>query len=756
MDLLANLNPQQTEAVTTIDGPLLVLAGPGSGKTRVITTRIAYMLTQGIPAWKILSMTFTNKAAAEMRRRVERFASVDELQISTFHSFGAWLMRRESLALGFQRNFSIYDTDDRDSLVRRIMKELKIDTAFVTASAAGYAISDAKNRAIDPETYRAGAYDVQSKAVADIYSRYEKALVEAQAMDFDDLLVKPLKLFTEHPDVLAKYRGRFSHIMIDEYQDTNTIQYRVSRLLAQESKNICVTGDPDQSIYSWRGADIKNILNFERDFPDTKVVVLGQNYRSTRNIVRAADALVRHNVARKDKHLTTDNDEGARITVLKCQTETHEARAVSARIETLRLENGVSYGDIAIFYRTNAQSRALEQALRERTVPYQMVGAVSFYQRQEIKDVLAYLRLILNPRDPVAFARALTRPSRGVGEGTISKLREAALKHDITLLEVAKDPKGFGVARVPKKGAAALAEFAGMYERLLAGNLYPIESVVKTVVDESGYRRALETDLDPRAADRLDNVNELLSDARTKEEENPELDLSAWLEQIALASDTDNLDMQGEAVKLMTLHSAKGLEFPAVFLTGLEDNVLPHARSIQGDGDIEEERRLCYVGITRAQQHLTLSLARHREAFGRSQRNAPSRFLNEIPPELTQVDDQAATASGYGMGDFNAWFTGRAGVKPVSRENDDDDPFDFSDAPPIEDGPADHLAADNPRPPISAPADPGDLKNGDRVRHAVFGVGKVLELGGSGRIKVHFQGWGEKSLALEFARLEKL
>jgi DNA helicase-2/ATP-dependent DNA helicase PcrA len=754
MDLLEHLNPQQREAVTTIDGPLLVVAGPGSGKTRVITTRLAYMLQQGIAGWCILAMTFTNKAAAEMRRRVEKFAPVEELQISTFHSFGAWLLRREAQHIGYSRDFSIYDTDDRDSLVRRIMKELKIDSAFVSPSAASYAISDAKNRGIDPATYKAGAYDVQSKSVAEVFARYEQALLEANALDFDDLLVKPLQLFTQHADVLAKYRGRFSHIMIDEYQDTNTIQYRLCKLLAEEHKNLCVTGDPDQSIYSWRGADIRNILNFERDFPQTKVVVLGQNYRSTRNIVRAADALVRHNVARKDKHLTTDNDDGSRITVLKCQTEMHEARAVAARVETLKLENQVGYGDVAIFYRTNAQSRVLEQALRERTVPYQLVGAVSFYQRQEIKDVLAYLRLILNPRDPIAFARALTRPTRGVGDGTINKLHEAALKHDASLLQVTKDPKAYGVARVPGKAATALVDFSAMYDRILAGDLFPIEKVIKTVIEDSGYLAALQADQDPRALDRIENVNELLSDARTKEAENPELDLSGWLEQIALVSDTDKLDMQGDAVKLMTLHSAKGLEFPAVFLTGLEDGVLPHSRSIQGDGDLEEERRLCYVGITRAQTHLTLSLARHRDAFGRPQRNAPSRFLTEIPPELTMVDDQAATASGYGNQDFASWFTGRVAT-PVTRTNDEDDPFDFGDVPPIEDGPADHLAGPREKPPVN-PSNPGELIIGDRVKHAVFGVGKVMEMSSTGRIKVNFQGWGEKSLALEFARLEKI
>jgi DNA helicase-2/ATP-dependent DNA helicase PcrA len=348
-----------------------------------------------------------------------------------------------------------------------------------------------------------------------------------------------------------------------------------------------------------------------------------------------------------------------------------------------------------------------------------------------------------------------------VGDGTIAKITEAASAKGVSLIEVARDPKAFGIARVQAKALVALREFADMYGRILAGDLFPISAVVERVVNETGYRRMLETDVDPRAADRLENVNELLSDARTREQEDPELDLSRWLEQIALVSDTDKLDLQGEAVKLMTLHSAKGLEFPAVFLTGLEDGVLPHSRSISGDGDIEEERRLCYVGITRAERHLTLSLARHREAFGRSQRNAPSRFLAEIPPELTQVDEQSVMGSGYGMQDFNAWFTGRA-AKPVTRTDDNDNPFDFGDdlppddLPPIEDGPADHLATQVDRTPIARPSDPGDLRSGDRVKHAVFGVGKVLELSTSGRVKVFFQGWGEKSLALEFARLEKL
>jgi len=753
MGLLDDLNPEQLEAVTTIDGPLLVVAGPGSGKTRVITTRVAHMIDQGIEPWRILAMTFTNKAAAEMRHRIERMHPVNELQVSTFHSFGAWLMRREATALGFARDFSIYDTDDRDSLIRRLMKELKIDTAVVRASAAGYMISDAKNRGITPQTFAAGAYDAQSKAVAEIFALYEVAKTQANAMDFDDLLTKPLELFSKHPDILKKYRERFSHVLIDEYQDTNAIQYRLSVMLASYHQNLCVTGDPDQSIYSWRGADIKNILNFERDFTNAKVVVLGRNYRSTAIIVRAADALVRHNVARKAKDLTTDNEEGTPIAILSCQTETHEARAVVSAIEELRAEQGVAYGECAIFYRTNAQSRALEQALRDGSVPYQLVGAVSFYQRQEIKDVLAWLRLLVNPRDAVAFARALLRPSRGVGDATVAKLIDAANAAGVDLLEIAADPARHGVKRVPKRAQSSLRELAEALRAIRSQELYPIENVINNVLDASGYLKMLETDIDPRSEDRLENVRELISDARTREDENPGLDLSTWLEQVALVSDTDNLDVQGDAVKLMTLHSAKGLEFPAVFLTGLEDGVLPHARSIQGDGDLEEERRLCYVGVTRARRFLTLSLARHREAFGRSQRNAPSRFLTEIPPDLTVTRKEEDAFQD--TAEFASWFTGR-GAKPVSREDDDDDPFDFSDAPPVEDGPADHLAKPRSPAPITDPTDPANLQPGDRVRHGVFGIGKVVDVSGGGRVRIQFQGWGEKNLALEFARLEKL
>lgn len=753
MDLLGDLNPEQRAAVTCIDGPLLVVAGPGSGKTRVITTRIAYMITQGIKPWHILAMTFTNKAAAEMKHRVEHWHPGAGAQVSTFHSFGAWLLRREAEALGFTRDFTIYDTDDRLSVVRRIMKEKGIDAAFVSANAAANLVSDAKNRGISARDFAAGAYDPKLKAVAEIYAGYEVVLGQANALDFDDLLVKPLELFQRHGDVLEKYRQRFSHILIDEYQDTNAIQYGLSKLLAATHRNLCVTGDPDQSIYSWRGADIRNILNFERDFPEARTVVLGRNYRSTGHIVRAADALVARNLTRKQKKLTTENEDGPRISVLKCQDETHEARSIADCIERATRDQAQRRGDFAVFFRTNAQSRVLEQAMRERNLPYQLMGAVSFYQRQEIKDVLAYLRLVLNPRDSVSFARVLERPARGVGDGTLAKLVDAATAADATLLQVAADPKAYGVQRIQARALQGLKQLAEMYQRIARGELYPIENVIRSVIVESGYDQMLRTDVDPRSEERLENVNELVSDARKRQEEQPDIDLRTWLEQVALASDTDKLDVASDTVKLMTLHSAKGLEFESVFLTGLEENVLPHARSVQGEGDIEEERRLCYVGITRARRHLTLSLARHREAFGRSQRNSPSRFLHEIPTELTVIDDRAGANDAMLNQDFAGWFTGR-GARPVTRQDDQDDPFDFSDVPPVEDGPANHLAGTAAAP--VAPSDPRQLQAGDRVRHGVFGIGRVLEVNGSGRVKVHFQGWGEKSLAMEFARLEKM
>ncbi|MCC6574777.1 MAG: UvrD-helicase domain-containing protein [Planctomycetes bacterium] len=773
MGLLDDLNEQQREAVTSIHGPLLVVAGPGSGKTRVITARIAYMIEQGVPPWRILAMTFTNKAAGEMKARVQRLVTNADVYVSTFHSFGAWLMRREAETLGYAKDFSIYDTDDRDSLIRRLMREANIDSSFVTASAAGYAISDAKNRAIDPATYLSGAFDPKTKAVAEIFALYEKALKQAQAMDFDDLLIKPLELFTKHSTALEKYRDRFSHILIDEYQDTNAVQYNLAKLLAQRDKNICVTGDPDQSIYSWRGADIRNILSFERDFPGAKVVILGQNYRSTKRIVQAADALVRHNLARKEKPLSTSNDEGTRIKVLRCQNETHEALEIARGIEKLREEHDVPLSGVAVFYRMNAQSRALEQGLRERNIAYQLVGAVAFYQRQEIKDVLAYLRLIVNPRDVVSFARALLRPSRGVGEGTLEKIVVAARDSGKTLIEVARDPAAHGISRVQKKALEALRDFAAMYDRLLAEPLFPIETVIEKVLLQSGYMRALQQDIDPRAEDRIDNVKELLSDAKTREQNDADLDLSRWLEQIALVSDTDKLDLGNPAVTLMTLHSAKGLEFPAVFIVGLEDGCLPHARSLQGEGDPEEERRLCYVGITRAQKFLTLTHARHREQFGQFTRNAPSRFLAEIPHELCEIHDISGGHAGFAAEwDAATKFTPRIGAEHQAGSN----PFDFGDMPPIEDNPADFAAARGAASGVRSPEsgvdggfpsafDPGArtthtaLTKGDRVRHSVFGIGQVLEMVGSGdkaRVRVSFQGWGEKNLALEFARLEKL
>lgn len=759
MSLLDDLNPEQRAAVTQIEGPLLVVAGPGSGKTRVITARVAYMIDQGISPRDVLAMTFTNKAAAEMRDRVARYQPVDALKICTFHSFGAWLMRREAEVLGFRPDFSIYDTDDRASLIKRSMKRRKIDKSVVTPSAVAHMISDSKNRGITPDEFADGAWDHATEAAAEVFHDYDKALRDAHAMDFDDLLIRPLELFDNHKEVLTKYQGYFRYLMIDEYQDTNAIQYRIARHLAREHQNLCVTGDPDQSIYSWRGADIQNILNFERDFKGARVVILGRNYRSTANIVGAADALVRHNIERKDKTLSTDNEAGTKIRILKCSSETHEARCIAGSIEKLQSEHGLRPSDVAIFYRTNAQSRAIEQALRERRMAYQLVGAVSFFQRQEIKDVVAWLKWLVNPFDEVSFARAMLRPARGVGDGTVSKIITAARESNVSIVEVCRDPKAHKVARVQAKAVKALGEAAGLLDDILASDLFPVANVIDRIATESGYLEMLMGDHDPRSQDRYDNVQELISDARNREQEDPNMDLRSWLEQVALVSETDNLDETEEGTKLMTLHAAKGLEFPAVFLTGLEEGLLPHQRSIDGDGSIEEERRLCYVGITRAKRFLSITTARHREQFGQSQRNAPSRFLAEIPEAFTEIEDQSRLFDG--TQDFADWFSGR--TKNVMRTDDDDDPFDFSDEEDVsvEDGPADHLGDADAgslasMPPVDNPTDAAILRAGDRVRHGVFGIGKVLEVNTSGRVKVNFMGWGEKSLAQEYARLEKL
>ncbi len=761
-DQIAKLNPAQAKAVLHDKGPLLVLAGPGSGKTRVITTRISYLIkVRGVYARSILALTFTNKAAGEMRERVLRETGANIPVVGTFHSFGASFLRREADAAGISSNFSIYNQSDSRNLIKKICKEQGIDKDSISPQQIQNAISDAKNRALTPEQYQTQALSWQDETTGLIYELYTKRLTENAALDFDDLLLKSVHTLRSNNELRENYQTRFEYLLVDEYQDTNQIQYELTKLLGGGHQNICVTGDPDQSIYSWRGADITNILNFEKDFPETTIVVLGHNYRSTKTIVKAADALVRYNHERKHKDLFTDNEEGRPIRILVTQDETHEAIKITEMIRDVIEVEGLSYKDIAIFYRTNAQSRALEQGLREAAIPYCVVGSVEFYQRKEILDLLAWLRLLINPYDEVAFLRAISNPRRGVGSGSSTKIINFARANSLDFINVLALPELLQQIRgKPKK---ALGPFYQLCKRLQSSLDRPIADIVAELVRDSEYESFLHKEDPLRAFDRIENVNELISDAAQYDQNHPEGDLGTYLEHIALISDVDKWDSEASAVSMLTLHAAKGLEFEAVFITGFEDGFLPHSRAIQGEsGDIEEERRLLYVGITRAKQFLNLSLARHRQQFGTQLRNTPSRFLLELPRETFMLEDLSGSNAYLGYGQSSDFF------KEAAQDRDTDEvPFDIPDE-------EDFLLADQDheqnqmvklqvrsaftKEMVTSHGEPA-FTRGDRVQHRVFGVGTIQNLHGRGqkkRAKIIFDNWGEKNLALEFAQLKRL
>jgi len=630
--LLDDLNPAQREAVTAGDGPLLVLAGAGSGKTRVIAYRIAWLLGRGdLAPRNLLAMTFTNKAAGEMARRVERLLAPIGLKpplITTFHSACVRILRQHGSHLGLPSHFTIYDEDDRRALVKECLKEGELADRSFTPGAAVHRISYLKNQMIAVTEALRDARGPWEKKAALVYSRYEKRLRETGAVDFDDLLLLVVRLFTEIPDVLTYYRRLWRYVLVDEYQDTNRAQYRIIRLLTAEHRNVCVVGDSDQSIYKWRGADIRNILDFEDDYPGTKVVRLEQNYRSTQSILALAAGVIAHNVQRKDKTLWTENPTGDPARLYRAWDEHEEASFVAQAILGLRGE-GVPWDGVAVFYRTNAQSRVLEDALRRGRIPYVIVGGVRFYERREIKDALAYLRLILNPADDVAFRRAIGAPSRGIGPTTLGRLDEEAGRQTRPLLAVAAEPP----ADVRGKARGALEAFAALIGRL-AGQRRDLAppAFIDLVLDQTGYREALRQERTPEGEARLENLEELIAAAEDFTHTAAEPTLDGFLDGVALMSDVDELKDADSRVTLMTLHSAKGLEFPAVFLTGLEEGVFPHARSMNDPDEVEEERRLCYVGVTRAKERLTLSWALHRRIHGYGV-GEPSRFLREMPED---------------------------------------------------------------------------------------------------------------------------
>ena len=638
MSIYEKLNPMQQEAVYTTNGPLLILAGAGSGKTRVLTHRIAYLIDEcGVNPWNILAITFTNKAAGEMRERVDDIVGFgsEQIWVSTFHSACVKILRRFADLLGYERNFVIYDTDDQKHVMKEICKRLHIDTKVHKERAILSAISSAKNEMIDAKAYALNAAgDYSKKRIADAYLEYEKTLYKNNAMDFDDLLVKTVEVLRNNEDVLNYYQERFKYIMVDEYQDTNTVQFRLVSLLAGKYRNLCVVGDDDQSIYKFRGANIYNILNFEKEFPDAKVIKLEQNYRSTKNILDAANSVIKNNKGRKAKRLWTENETGDKIVFHQYQNEYDEAYQIVEEIDKTVAQNKAQYHDFAILYRTNAQSRVLEEKFVAKSIPYKVVGGVNFYQRKEIKDILAYLKTIDNGRDNLSVQRIINVPKRGIGAASVSIAVEYAQERDMSLfdaLECCEDIPRLG------KTAEKIKGFVNMIAVFRAQSEYiSLAELLENILEETGYIKELEEEYEEQAEARIENIDELMNKIIAYEQEEEEPTLSGFLENVALVADIDSLDESEDYVMLMTLHSAKGLEFPYVYMCGMEDGLFPSYMTIVSDDpdEIEEERRLCYVGITRAKKKLTMTCARSRMVRGSTQYNRPSRFVSEISPAL--------------------------------------------------------------------------------------------------------------------------
>ncbi|HCE69561.1 MAG: ATP-dependent DNA helicase PcrA [Geobacteraceae bacterium GWC2_55_20] len=746
MDLLKNLNPPQKEAVLHGEGPLLILAGAGSGKTRVITNRIAHLIRErGVRPWNILAVTFTNKAAREMAERVQRLlGGGDTPLISTFHAACGRILRRDIHQLGFQSSFAIYDDRDSDRLLKDVINELDLDEKRFELKGVSARIDSFKNRGLFPEEIGSiPPGDVYNQRVVEIYSAYQERLKKCNALDFGDLMIQTVRLLTRFPEVCNYYRERFQWILVDEYQDTNPVQYHLIRLLAGERRNLCVVGDDDQSIYSWRGADIRNILEFEKDFPGVKIIRLEQNYRSTATILTAAGEVVKQNFGRKGKTLWTENPQGEPIRYERVESDREEARFVCREIARLR-GSGIPLDEIAVFYRTNAQSRLIEDALVGEALPYHIVGGVRFYARMEVKDILAYLRVLDNPADEVSLKRIINVPARGIGNSTVDKISQQAAARDVSFSDAMRDAAVEGVLTTGPRGR--VASFVAMMERFrdlsASGNL---AELARTVMQESGYLGRLKDSRVDDDAERLENLEQLLAAIEEFSEKNPEAGLSEFLEQVSLVSDLEQGESGKASVTLMTLHAAKGLEFRAVFMIGMEERLFPHVRSLDDLDGMEEERRLCYVGMTRARERLYLLNARRRYLFGQEQNNQPSRFLKDIPSEL--IED-GGTASVYSR---------RSEASPRPEP-------DWANQRIATTGSTSHnlsmvSAASNELEVIPEPPDEHEgVSIGMRVRHGKFGVGTIRKIEGEGdgqKVIVWFNSVGPKKLMLRFAGLER-
>jgi DNA helicase-2/ATP-dependent DNA helicase PcrA len=711
---LADLNPAQREAVLTTEGPLLVIAGAGSGKTRVLTYRVAHLLAAcGVKPNEILAITFTNKAAGEMKERVERTLGpiARAIWIMTFHSACGRMLRSEAERLGYRSNFTIYDQADQVRLVKACLEELERDPKRFVPRGIHSQISNAKNQLIGPDEYASRVASFYDQTVADVYNLYQRRLFGSNAVDFDDMLMLTVDVLQRFPEARAKWAKAFRYVLVDEYQDTNHAQYVLLQLLAEEHQNLMAVGDPDQSIYAFRGADIRNIMEFERDFPATKVIPLEQNYRSTNSILHAANNVISHNRERKEKNLWSDLGEGELVRVVETEDEHSEARFVAVEIAA-RIEEGYSAREIAVVYRTNAQSRVLEDVLVRQGIAYQVIGGPRFYERAEIKDAIAYLQVIDNPFDAVSLMRIANRPRRGIGDTSIARLISYADGLGSSLWEALAHPEQAGVAAASGR---AVTQFRMVMESLMAtASDADVATIVEAVLDRTGYLEALEAERTIEASGRIENLEELIGVAREYDAAAEEPSLSGFLQEISLYSDQDAIrdEDDGGQVTLMTLHNAKGLEFRAVFMIGMEEGIFPHARSIE-ENSLEEERRLCYVGMTRAQERLVLTHAMRRNLFGRSEANLPSRFLDELPQSGVERERlRPASWSDYGRQSVQREFTPR------------------TDLP--------------------------DLSTGNTVRHASLGTGIVTQIEAGGVVTVRFEDGSERRLMLEYAPLERL
>lgn len=749
MSIYDTLNEPQREAVYYTEGPLLILAGAGSGKTRVLTHRIAYLIEEkGVNPWNILAITFTNKAAGEMRERVDRLVGFgsESIWVSTFHSMCVRILRRHISLLGYDTNFTIYDADDQKTLMKDVCKLLQIDTKIYKERALLAAVSHAKNELVTPEEFRLNAGgDFSQRKIAEVYEEYEKQLKANNALDFDDLLIKTVQLFQTQADVLEYYQERFRYIMVDEYQDTNTVQFELVRLLASKYRNLCVVGDDDQSIYKFRGANIKNILNFEQYFEDAKVIKLEQNYRSTSNILNAANAVIRNNAGRKDKTLWTDNGEGEKIQFRQFDSAYDEAEYIVDDIRKRVREKEYSYHDNVILYRTNAQSRMFEEKFVTANIPYKIVGGINFYARREIKDLLAYLKTVDNGKDDLAVRRIVNVPKRGIGLTSINRVQDYAAAYNIGFYDALR-----AVDLIPNigRGASKLESFVALIEHFKTdAEDMSISDLLKEIIEETGYIESLQAEDMVEAETRIENIDELLSKVAAYEEDcedrNEPASLSGFLEEVALVADIDSLDEDTDYVVLMTLHSAKGLEFPNVYLAGMEDGLFPSYMTITADDpeEVEEERRLCYVGITRAEKELTLTCAKRRMIRGETQYNKMSRFLKEIPMELLSTGAVFTKDKEEQEAKVSAYMQAKQAFKAKP----------FGGSAPYSQSPAKSFGK---------PSGKGlDYKTGDRVRHIKFGEGTVTAIIEGGRdyeVTVAFDTAGTKKMFAAFAKLEKI